>query len=34
MPKVWTRYEDIKAITKTARSVVRQMLIFNTLYIE
>jgi hypothetical protein len=34
MSKVWTRKEDIKAITKTAHSVVRQMLIFNTLYIE
>jgi hypothetical protein len=34
MSKVWTRKEDIKAITKTARSVVRHMLIFNNLYIE
>jgi hypothetical protein len=26
MPRVWTGKEDIKAITKTARSAVRQML--------
>ena len=31
MPRVWTGKEDIKAITKTARSAVRQMLIFNTI---
>lgn len=34
MPRVWTGKEDIKAITKTARSAVRQMLIFNTVYMK
>jgi hypothetical protein len=31
MSKVWTKKEDIRSITKIAPSVVRQMLIFNTL---